>query len=73
MSFDDGIRALNAKLDNVMQLFEQNGMANVCNSNFVNRVLLSMYHANYQSMQAGNLDYFDKFQHYNSCFDHYSS
>lgn len=82
MSFDDCTRNINAKLDyvtlnvqmdTITNLFEQKGNANAFNSNYVVCDLCGSNHATYTCMQAQYVDYYDEFEHYNSCFDQYGA
>ena len=80
MSFNDGLRSLNAKFDyiilsvklnNLIHLIEQYRSVDVLNSNHLVCDLCGGYHATYQCVQAQHVDQCDEFGHYNSYFDKY--
>ena len=77
MSFDNSLRCLKAKfdyitlkvqLDTVTNMVEQKQNVNTFNFNYVICDLFEGYHAIYECMQVQNVDYYDKFGYYNSCF-----
>ena len=77
MPFEDGLRSLKAefdyiilkvRLDNIMHLIKQKRNVNTFNSNCVICNLCRGCHASYTCMQVQNMDYYDEFGHYDSCF-----
>ena len=66
---NDGFSILNAQLDMMTSMLEQKRNDNAFNSNHVICDLCGGYHATYEYMQIQNMDYYDEFGHYNSCFD----